>query len=184
MPYGIEDVVIILGPLVMFIVLFAIPFWAGKGEGERAPIKRPWAVAGVAMVVTVMATFWILAHKVPWVPDFSTKPLPVSVVPQGNAADKKGVKLFYTEGCQYFHRIGPRGGHKGPNLTYVGDRLTARAMRIRIVNGAHTGGGMPAFGPTISNTQLKDIVAFLETRKQGIVNGLRVVKNQVEAEEK
>ncbi|HYW35968.1 MAG TPA: cytochrome b N-terminal domain-containing protein [Balneolaceae bacterium] len=174
MPFGIEDYVIVLGPLVVGAILLSIPFLANKGE--RSPMKRPWSVAGVAMVVTFIGAFWIMGHKSPWSPKFTTKPLPATIVPKGNAAAKRGVKLFYTEGCQYCHSIGGRGGHKGPDLTYIGDRLTPREMRVRIINGGHQQGGMPAFGPTISNNQLHDIVAFLQTRKQGIVRKLQVVK--------
>jgi ubiquinol-cytochrome c reductase cytochrome b subunit len=175
MPYGIEDYVIVLGPLAIAVILFAIPFVWNKGE--RAPMKRPWSMAGVAMVVVIVLSFWWMGWKTPWVPNFSTKPLPKTIVAKDSVKAQRGVRLFYVEGCQYCHSIGPRGGHKGPDLTYVADRLTARQMKVAIINGSHHGGGMPAFGSILTNSQLGAIVSFLETRRQGNVKGLKVVKH-------
>jgi mono/diheme cytochrome c family protein len=76
------------------------------------------------------------------------------------------------------------GGKKGPDLTYIGDKLTPRQMKVAIINGSHNNGGMPAFGPTITDPQLQNILAFLRTRKQGIVKGLKVVKSIPANEEK
>lgn len=181
MPYGIEDYVIILGPLAVAIILLGLPFWFNKGE--RAPLKRPWAMAGVTFVVVLVLSFWWMGWKTPWVPQFKTKPIPTTIVAKENVKAQRGVKLFYVEGCQYCHSIGPRGGHKGPDLTYVGDRLTPRNMKVYIINGSHNNGGMPAFGSILTNTQLGDIIAFLKTRRQGNVKGLKYLKNTPTEEE-
>jgi ubiquinol-cytochrome c reductase cytochrome b subunit len=174
MPYGIEDMLIVVLPIGLGLILFALPFIWGKGE--RSPMKRPWSMAGVSMVVVFILAFWWLGFKTPWVPRFNTKPLPTNIVAKDSMKARQGVRLFYVEGCQYCHQIGPRGGQKGPNLTYVGDRLTKRLIKIAIINGSHFKGGMPAFGPTLSATQLEDLVAFLQTRKEGNVKGLKVLK--------
>jgi ubiquinol-cytochrome c reductase cytochrome b subunit len=181
MPYGIEDYVIVLGPLVIGIILFAIPFVFGKGE--KAPMKRPWSMTGVLAVVVFVLAFWWMGWKTPWVPDFATKPLPTTIVAKKNEEAQAGVKLFYVQGCQYCHSIGPRGGHKGPNLTYVADKLTPRQMKVYIINGSHNNGGMPSFGSVLTNTQLGNIIAFLKTRKQGNVKGLKVLNKQPESGE-
>src|SRR5699024_8673727 len=122
MPYGIEDYVIILGPLVIGIILLGLPFWFNKGE--RSPIKRPWAMAGVSFVVVIVLAFWWMVWRGMWVPQFNTQPRQTSIVDGNNAVAKLGVKLFYVEGCQYCLSIGSRGGHKGADLPYVGDQLT------------------------------------------------------------
>jgi ubiquinol-cytochrome c reductase cytochrome b subunit len=57
------------------------------------------------------------------------------------------------------------GGRRGPDLTYVGDKLTPDNMIIRIVNG---GGNMPAFGSSLKSQELDALVAFLESRKRPI----------------
>jgi ubiquinol-cytochrome c reductase cytochrome b subunit len=55
------------------------------------------------------------------------------------------------------------GGRRGPDLTYVGDKLTRDNMIIRIVNG---GNNMPAFGSSLKPPEIDALVAFLESRKR------------------
>ena len=58
------------------------------------------------------------------------------------------------------------GGRRGPDLTYIADKLTRDNLIIRIVNG---GTNMPAFGPSLKPGELDDLVAFLQSRKRSIV---------------
>lgn len=159
MPPAIESYVIFLGPIVVGMILLAIPFIAGKGE--RSPMKRPWAVAGVVVTVAFVFSFWYLGIKAPWSPAFKTKPLPVTLVPTGDTPAAHGAKLFYSKGCQYCHLVKGYGGTKGPDLTYVAQRLSPDDMKIRIING---GKDMPAFGGSLTDKELSELVAFLKTR--------------------
>lgn len=54
------------------------------------------------------------------------------------------------------------GGHRGPDLTGVGDRFSSDQTLIRIMNG---GTNMPAFGSTLSSQELDYLVTFLASRK-------------------
>ena len=63
------------------------------------------------------------------------------------------------------HLIDGHGGRRGPDLTYVGDRLTHNDIVIRIVNG---GVNMPAFGKSLKPEELANITAFVESRKQPV----------------
>jgi mono/diheme cytochrome c family protein len=54
------------------------------------------------------------------------------------------------------------GGSRGPDLTYVGDRLGEAQLITRIARG---GGGMPAYGNVLTPTQVRDLVNYLESRK-------------------
>ena len=69
----------------------------------------------------------------------------------------RGARLFSTKGCLYCHLIDGHGGHRGPELSAVGRRLTPGELRIRIVNGD---GNMPAYGDVISEQDLASIITF------------------------
>ena len=63
------------------------------------------------------------------------------------------------------------GGIRGPDLTNIGNVLTPDQITIRIANGGYN---MPQYGGIMPPTQLNDIVAFLQTRREYVVaNGIR-----------
>lgn len=99
--------------------------------------------------------------EAPWSPDFETKPVAAAVLNVPTPEATQGYKIFYEKGCQYCHQMEGQGGNRGPNLTDVAARLTPQQMTIRIVNGGYN---MPAFGGSLSNRELDDLVAFLKTR--------------------
>jgi ubiquinol-cytochrome c reductase cytochrome b subunit len=160
MPTDIESYMMVLGPLVIFGILFSIPFLSNKGE--RHALRRPWAIAGVVFTVTIVATFWHAGTIAPWAPDFKTKKIPASVTFAKPELVKKGASLFYSKGCLYCHKINNLGGLRGPDLTIIQNRLTHNEIIIRIING---GENMPAFGGSLKEEELKAIVAFLESDK-------------------
>jgi len=162
MPPAIESWVIFLAPPLIVLLMLALPFLSNKGE--RSPVKRPWAVFGVICVVIFMTCLLVIGYKAPWSPVFEAKPLPLSAI-RGNTADslmQKGTHLFYMKGCEYCHQINGYGGFKGPNLTYIGNRLDLSLIKIRIVNG---GPDMPSFGGTLSKDELDALAEFLSQQK-------------------
>ena len=74
-----------------------------------------------------------------------------------------GAKLFHDRACLNCHLIDGYGGRRGPDLTYVGDRLAKSDMIIRIVNG---GVNMPAFGSSLKPEDIEELTAFLQSRKR------------------
>src|SRR5947209_219396 len=158
------DFVIIFFPLVAFLVLMAFPL---ANKGERHFARRPWAVIVVFLAAFTTAVLGYLGYQEPWKPDFN----PISgFVPSVQAKDyagltvtqKRGAKLFHNYLCISCHTIDGVGGQRGPNLTYVGDRLSYSEMVTRITYG---GTNMPQFGTKMSNADLNAVVQFLLTRK-------------------
>jgi ubiquinol-cytochrome c reductase cytochrome b subunit len=160
MPSGLEDYVIVFGPLVAGVVLILLPLIFNRGE--RSPQRRPWALAFVLIMVMMIGTLWRLGVKSPWSPDFNAQPLAAQVVGTSNPAAARGAALFYQKGCEYCHAIGGQGGHRGPDLSHVGTQLTPEQMVVRILNGGKI---MPAFAHLLEPDELNDLVTFLKSRR-------------------
>ncbi|MHB1844287.1 MAG: cytochrome b N-terminal domain-containing protein [Deltaproteobacteria bacterium] len=159
-PAGSESYVIILFPLVVGVGLMLLPvLWGG---GERSVQRRPWAAAAVLCLVTMVGTLSVVGAEGPWSPDFHAPPLPLALVGAGSPpAVLAGATAFHEKGCEYCHAVGAYGGHRGPDLSTIGDRLTEAQMIIRIFNG---GTNMPAFAGNLKPDELRDLVAFLRSR--------------------
>jgi ubiquinol-cytochrome c reductase cytochrome b subunit len=170
LPHSIESAFMVLAPVVVVIWLLLVPVVGSTGE--RHPKNRPWAVAAVVLIVVTIVSFWIEGRWSPWSPDFGAKPLPISVIGATSGPIFEGAQLFHERGCEFCHNIGGNGGERGPNLTYIGDRLTANDITIRIMNGGYN---MPAFAGILKPQELDDLVAFLRSRKHapaGVIPGV------------
>lgn len=159
MPHWAESYLMILGPLGLVVVLIAIPLLFNRGE--RSPWRRPWAVGVVGFTVLAIAILTIAGYETHWSPDFGAKPLPVSVIGTTEGPVYRGAQVFHYKGCEYCHTIGGHGGHRGPNLSTIADRLTTQELTVRIMNGGYN---MPAFAGNLTPQELRDLLAFLETR--------------------
>jgi len=142
-------------------VLFFLPLVSNKGH--RAPSKRPWAVGTVVFGVAAMVVLTIYGYREPWSPDFGVEPLPASVVGATEGTIAEGAALAHSKGCLYCHNIDGIGGHRGPDLSFIGDELTRDELIIRINNGGYN---MPAFAGSISAEELTKLVDFLLTRRE------------------
>ena len=99
-----------------------LPLFSNKGE--RAPSKRPWAVAILVFAFVSWVVLTIYGFKAPWSPHFGAKPLPQSVVGASSGPVFEGARIFHNKGCLYCHDISGHGGHRGPDLSRIGDLLT------------------------------------------------------------
>jgi ubiquinol-cytochrome c reductase cytochrome b subunit len=160
-PPATERFVIVLGPLVFGLLLILLPFVAYTGE--RSPARRPWAVGIVLIAVMMIGTLWREAVISPWSPRFDARPLPERVVGAATGPVAEGAALFHKKGCEFCHTVAGEGGLRGPNLTWVADRMTREQMTIRILNGATN---MPAYGAILQPGEMDRILAFLATRRQ------------------
>lgn len=162
MPPHLEQYVFFLGPLLGIMLLFAIPF-LNKG-GERSPIRRPWAIAGVVFVLVAVGSLWYIGIEEPWHPHFDAKPVTAAAV-KGPVSDEvsRGIELFNTLGCLYCHKMEGTGGSRGPDLTNIHNRLSEEQIVLRIING---GGNMPAYGGSLTKEEMDALKAFLITAKK------------------
>ncbi|HTX88354.1 MAG TPA: cytochrome b N-terminal domain-containing protein [Bacteroidales bacterium] len=160
MPRKIESLAIAFAPLIIGLIMVLMPVFSNKGE--RSALRRPWAILIVVIMVTVVGSFWVAGIRASWSPDFSARPLAPAVIGRVDSAAQAGARLFSAKACIYCHRIAGDGGLRGPDLTFVADRLTPDDITLKIVNG---GGNMPAFGAVLTRTELNELGAFLMTRK-------------------
>ncbi|MGI8955895.1 MAG: cytochrome b N-terminal domain-containing protein [Chthoniobacterales bacterium] len=160
-PPQLEGYVMILGPVVIGLLLLVVPIL--NNRGERAPSRRPWSIAVVLLSVIMIGSLWIAGARSPWSPNFDPVPLTPEIIGATSGPVFEGARLFQSKACLNCHLVQGHGGRRGPELTYVGDRLTHGDIIIRIVNG---GVNMPAFGKSLKPEELADLSAFLESRKR------------------
>jgi ubiquinol-cytochrome c reductase cytochrome b subunit len=161
-PPSLETWIILGAPVLGFLLLLVVPLFSNKGE--RAPSRRPWAVGIVIAGFVGWVVLTIYGYHKPWSPDFDVPPLPEKVVGASEGPVARGGELVHQKGCLYCHNIDGYGGHRGPELTEIGDRLTRDDIIIRINNGGHN---MPSFAGAVTSEELSDLVDFLLTRKGG-----------------
>jgi ubiquinol-cytochrome c reductase cytochrome b subunit len=164
LPHGMENYFMVFGPLLAGVVLILLPFLSNRGE--RSPRRRPWAVASVVMIVTMIGSLWVAGVHSDWSPNFNARPLPPNVVGATSGPVFEGAKLFHSKGCLNCHLIDQYGGRRGPNLSAVAARLVRDQMILRIANG---GVNMPAYASSLTPKEMDDLVAFLQTRLPGKV---------------
>jgi ubiquinol-cytochrome c reductase cytochrome b subunit len=111
----------------------------------------------------MIGALWWEGQRSPWSPNFEALPLSEKVVGARSGPVFHGGQLFHDKGCLNCHLIHGYGGRRGPDLTYIADKLTRDNLVIRIVNG---GDNMPAFGSSLKPQELDALVAFLQSRKR------------------
>src|SRR4051812_9334806 len=162
LPASLETWVILGGPLIVILGLLFLPLLSNKGD--RAPSRRPWAIAVVVTTITALIILTIYGAKAPWSPNFAAQPLAASIPVSAHPDIRVGANVFFNKGCIYCHEVNGDGGQRGPNLSRVGDRLTEDQLIIRINNGGHN---MPAFAGRITHDELATLVGFLKARRAG-----------------
>jgi ubiquinol-cytochrome c reductase cytochrome b subunit len=154
-PPQFEDIVILGMPALFGLLLILLPFIANRGE--RAPQRRPWAVAVVLMGVIMIGTLYVAGVRAPWSPDFNATLTPAQAG-QTSPAAARGVALFNSKGCITCHQINGVGGQRGPDLTNVGQRYRRDQLTTIIMAG---GGAMPAYAGNMTEEELNALLAFL-----------------------
>lgn len=162
-PPASENYFILLFPLAAFLVLFLFPL---ANKGERHPLRRPWAIAGVAASAFGTAVLIFAGYAAHWAPVFTANAgipaVPAAAVQNLSPPAVRGAQLMTREGCMACHAVQGSGGHRGPDLSQVGNRLSDDELTWRILRG---GGGMPAYGNVMKPKDLHDLLTFLTNPK-------------------
>ncbi len=167
-PPAAETFVMLVFPVVLVVVLLAVPFVSNRGE--RAPSRRPVAVLLVVVTYTVLGVLTYVGAESPWSPHmtaWSGTPVPANLVNGHTPLELQGAAVFQNKQCRNCHALEGSGGRRGPDLWGVGVRLTRDQIIDQVSNGTPSGlgnpggGNMPAYGRQMSPSEMEAVTAFL-----------------------
>jgi len=164
-PPEIEGLAILGLPVVVGLLLAAVPFVDGKGE--RSPRRRPLAVLAVVLIFLALISLGWLGYQAPWSPTmlaWSGDPVPPGMLAGRAPLELQGAVVFQNKSCRNCHALGHKGGRVGPDLTAVGSQLTHDELVRQVLQG---GGNMPAYGQQLNPAEVEALVAFLATLRNG-----------------
>ena len=128
-PPSAETLIILGLPVVLLGALFLVPFVSNRGE--RAPSRRPVAVLSVVVMGTVLGVLTYYGATEPWSPvmgAWSGDPVPEDLVKASTPLQLQGAVVLQNKQCRNCHALEGSGGRRGPDLSGVGTRLTARPV--------------------------------------------------------
>lgn len=158
-PRYLEDFLMLGLPPLVIGVLLAVPLVSGKGE--RSPRRRPVAVLSVLVLLLAVGSLEWLAYTAPWSPKMSAwsgDAVPPGIVRRLDPIGLQGAAVFQFKTCRNCHALEGKGGHRGPDLTYVATRLTRESLVRQVIQG---GGNMPAYGSQLKPDEVEALVEFL-----------------------
>jgi menaquinol-cytochrome c reductase cytochrome b/c subunit len=137
-------------PTLCLILLLLLPFI--DRNAERHPLKRP--IATLAGIATILAMGYLTVEG-------ALAGAPTEIDLKTNPQYDAGKHVAASSGCLGCHRIGENGNAgPGPELTEIGDRLKAPAIRRTLLNPTAP---MPSYrGLSEKNPQqFNDLVQFI-----------------------
>ncbi|HTU26780.1 MAG TPA: cytochrome b N-terminal domain-containing protein [Pirellulales bacterium] len=161
-PPAAETFIILVFPVILALLLLAVPLVSNRGE--RAPSRRPVAVLAVVTIYALLGALTYQGATSPWSPEmtaWSGDPVPVAMVKDRTPRELMGGVVFQNKNCRNCHALDGVGGHRGPDLTTVGTRLTPDQLIDQISNGTPGGGNMPAYGKEVNPAEMSALVDFL-----------------------
>jgi len=165
-PAGAETFIMLVFPVLLIVALFLVPFVSNRGE--RAPSRRPVASLGVVVIYTVLGALTWQGATAPWSPvmtAWSGDPIPQDIVARSTPRELVGSLVFQNKNCRNCHALEGSGGKRGPDLTFVGTRLTRDQLIDQISNGTPGGGNMPAYAEQMKPAEMSAVVDFLVNRR-------------------
>jgi menaquinol-cytochrome c reductase cytochrome b/c subunit len=133
-PSALTPIATIGIPTLCLVLLLLLPFY--DRNPERLPWRRPVATTAGIMVIVAMAYLTYLGAAAG-----SPTSIDIQVPPQFEA----GKEVAAQSGCLACHKFGDNGNDgPGPELTEIGAKLPAAAIRRTLINPS---GIMPPFQP-------------------------------------
>jgi ubiquinol-cytochrome c reductase cytochrome b subunit len=161
MPPYMEDFVIVYVLPLLVAIFFLVPFISNVGE--KHPRNRPGAVILAVMVMLTLSVLAAEGVRSPWSPQmdaWSGEPVQPEFVKGRTALELQGAIVLQAKQCRNCHALAGKGGQRGPDLTYVGSRLTGDQLIRQVLQG---GGNMPAYAKNLDPPEVSALVAFLQT---------------------
>lgn len=159
LPEQTETVVLLLGPLVIGMILIALPFF--NGTGEKSWRRRPVSVLTVILIYLALGMLTYLGSTSPWSPEMdawkSTPTVSAQIIGR-SPLQLQGALVLQAMQCRNCHAIDGIGGRRGPDLTDVGTRLTKSQLTRQVIQG---GGNMPAYGKNLLPSQVEALTSYL-----------------------
>lgn len=159
LPDYMETFILLTGPVVITIILFALPFI--NNEGEKSWRRRPMAVLTVVLVYLTFGILTYLGKTSPWSPEmdgWTADPTPPQYLKGRSPLELQGALVLQYKQCRNCHAIDGIGGKRGPDLADVGMRLTEPQLVRQVIQG---GGNMPAYGKNLSPNEVTALTAYL-----------------------
>ncbi len=167
MPDWMETPALLGGPMIIGLVLLALPFF--NGTGEKSWRRRPVAVLVVILTYVSLGLLTYLGQTSPWSPEmeaWKADPTPKEFIQGRSPLELQGSVVIQSMQCRNCHAIDGIGGERGPDLADVGARLTKDQLVRQVIQG---GGNMPAYGKNLTPDQVDAVVAYMVSlRPEGV----------------
>ncbi len=168
MPDWMETPALLGGPVIIGLILFALPFF--NNTGEKHWRRRPVAVMIVVLTYLSLGMLTYLGHTSPWSPQMDAWTADTTreeFIAGRDPLELQGAVVLQYMQCRNCHAIDGVGGHRGPDLSTVGQRLTKDQLVRQVIQG---GGNMPAYGKNLSPEQVEALVTYMVSlRSPGVL---------------
>jgi len=161
LPDYLETPLILTAPIILIVILIALPFVSGTGE--KSARRRPVAALSVIVILLSLGTLTYMGAHSPWSPSmtaWSSDATPEKFVKGRSPLELRGAVTLQYKQCRNCHSLAGEGGDRGPALDDVATRLTGDQLIRQVIQG---GGNMPAYGKNLSPAEVAALVAFMRT---------------------
>jgi menaquinol-cytochrome c reductase cytochrome b/c subunit len=137
-------------PTIAMVLLLLLPFY--DRNPERNPVRRPIATTAALLTIVAMAYLTFLG---------AAAGSPTEIEMQVDPQYETGKEVAAQSGCLACHKFGENGNSLAPDLTHIGAKLPAPAIRRTVEVG-------PSFMPPYADLppqKLNELIAFLSSLK-------------------